>query len=271
MIQNKEIKFQKMEILTKEMLDELQNFPKSMIDISFSEYSDGIINGFKFLREGGILFLTKGIIKLKGKYYLMKDNFNITELIIGKESRKKNIFYRIILKLDENESIVGRGVEIESLKLALIEGRDEGEEEFLLGSFYLINEKELKLPENFEELSDKYINISKVKYSSKNSQGTLHPQLLEIILKKIRELPNKNSLDYSFLTQGMNSERIERDFLKFYCEEQKNLNKLFYEDENYWDDNEVLVIRLKKATESRRKQLIELEKLPEKSPEKFKI
>lgn len=76
-----DVKFLAGEILTAEMLQETFDNPKKFLDLNYSGYGDGILRGLDFFKAGGEIFLSAGIVKWRGKYYFLGDNFNVSEFL----------------------------------------------------------------------------------------------------------------------------------------------------------------------------------------------
>ncbi len=73
-----EIKFIAGEILTGEMLQETFDNPKKFLELNYAGFGEGILRGVDFFKDGGDIFLSAGIVKWRGVYYFLSENFNVS-------------------------------------------------------------------------------------------------------------------------------------------------------------------------------------------------
>ena len=69
--------FEKKRLLRVEMLDQLRDYPKDYLQLSYQGYSDGIVSGCKVSWDEGRLTLLPGIVWKGGNLYFMKEPYTV--------------------------------------------------------------------------------------------------------------------------------------------------------------------------------------------------
>ena len=221
MLVEKNITFSPRAILTHEMLTTLQEFPKSALSLRYAEFGDGIVEGFHFKKVNDEIFVTAGIIKFCGKFYLSDSgDFNLTKFLRENKPKPRSNTYCLAL-VPQNTVTIG-GVQNTRLKLEIVEG--ENSAPLNLGNFY--DEGNFNLPnvnvsaENFfVEFTGNSDNlkIAQLPYSCAGGT-TFHPYIFQAIKNILLAKKNKTSADFLLLMQIYQNQFVPLEVLKTYIE-----------------------------------------------------
>ncbi len=215
MASRKIITFNKGSLLTKAMLEEMEQFPKVMLELTYTDYSDGIISGIKIANNAlGQSVLSKGILKHNGKYYFLTEDILLTPyletLIMEKE-------YVLILK-DQEKVTLCEGIEEESLTLSVSTREEVSSNDFVLGSFLHTSSRHLVLADELEQVNHlSYFDVSEVKYAFKK-QATFVPEYFELIKKKLMTKTGQHPMDMILLNAIFEKEVVSYEWLGYYIE-----------------------------------------------------
>nr|WP_232337157.1 DNA and RNA helicase [Lysinibacillus timonensis] len=201
--------FQKGRILKLEMLENLRDYPRHLMDIYYQNYSDGIITGANIIVHQNSLTITKGIIKLNGHlFYIEQDhvmsyeetgNETIVKIRCHPEERDQDFLkYNVELLLDEHTEILPNELELARFKL----------------------KKGSRLRSDYQDLEDfstefNTLNIVHVLYAG-FSQSTLHPAILRYFAKEVLKVGSTGSEDTMFAMLCLNNGVVERELLHLY-------------------------------------------------------
>jgi len=75
LLHNRYPMFTKGRILRLDMLEELRDYPRGMMDILYADLSSGIVAGAEIRLEENMLCITPGIVKFAGRLYMLKEEF----------------------------------------------------------------------------------------------------------------------------------------------------------------------------------------------------
>ena len=211
MFKNLELTFKKGTVLTKEMLEELQAFPKDSLDILYDRYPDGILAGTDLTEkeaENGknIIYIKKGLIKYKDCIYRMTEDINLTEQIdqwIDQGIVEEQTSYQLVFTPKEQEFLEGRSTQIlYSLQLKVFP-KSEKAEGIIFAQFKLLDKGEVALfhEVDMEDISrPAYWNMTECHYACKEGV-TYHPYNFEMIKRKLLSKKRRSPLDYIILNQ----------------------------------------------------------------------
>lgn len=216
--------FGKGRILKIEMLENLRDYPRMMIDLYFSAYSDGIIAGTDIRVEENDLVITKGIVKHQGHIYLLASDFSIPYEATGKETLIKMRFH----EKDQQPDFTVFETEIvldEDIKIA--------ENELELGRFKLKLGAQLRSTyENFLDFATEYNTVNYIHCQYAGFQtSTFHPFPLQQFAKELLESELSNAYDIAFSLQCLNQERIQREVIIHYLANRSGTGYRVYTNE----------------------------------------
>ena len=239
MFKNKKPYFKRGNILKRQMLENLRDYPREFIDIFFEDYSEGIIAGADITVKDEFICINKGLIKFREKIYVLDETEKIKYFSSNED---------VIIKLKFlEEKDVGDFIVYDSEVYIDKENNQLAQDEFELGRFKL--REGAKLRSNYTEFTDfstKYntVNIINVKYSAIGNY-TISPLITEEFSNILKKTKLDNNLDTLFLMQALNSKIISRELIVYYLTQRLNLNKKNYSNLEIYNYLKLIVKRLK--------------------------
>jgi len=201
--------FKKDRILKIEMLENLRDFPRDILDIYSDGLSDGIIWGFTPKIDKEIITFSKGITKYNGKVYLMPE-----EVPLSYEESE----VEVVIKIRFHEELNDDDFKNQLMEIRIDDDTAIYDNEQELGRFKL--KKGAYLRSNYQDLYDfttEYNTINIVNVKMAGSQHYTMPQeLLKFFARGILETKTENPIDLQFAFLCINSEKIERESLYNY-------------------------------------------------------
>lgn len=68
------------------MLENISSYPRKILDISYKDYSNGIIRGTDLKIDEKNIVISKGIIKHSDRIYILKEDYALPYFKFGKET-----------------------------------------------------------------------------------------------------------------------------------------------------------------------------------------
>lgn len=194
-MQRTEISFKSGEILRKEMLKDMYEYPRIVMEGYYSSYSDGILYGLEWRENNevkGHHIITPGALKLHGKIYYMSEPLCVEENF---ENLKIDSRYRLFF-VEKAESYKEPSMEIFKLDFVAVLSADV--EEAKKNGFYY-SYIEVAAGNIFEKIKDAESLYGL--YAAKDGYDfSLSPYLLrENILPLLEEKSEKHPLDFELL------------------------------------------------------------------------
>ncbi|MCL2610575.1 MAG: hypothetical protein FWE02_02745 [Defluviitaleaceae bacterium] len=194
--------FNRDRILKIEMLENLRDFPRSLLEISSYDLSDGIINGLFPTVDKDIITFAKGIVKYKGQVYL----FNPFTINYGATEEE------VLITLNFEEIEEDKDYSTMPVKISFSK-EISSPNQLEIGRFKLKTGAYLR--SNYQDLYDftteyNTINIVNVKYAG-YKEHTLSHLVLKYFARAVITARSENPLDVNFSLLCLNSERIERE------------------------------------------------------------
>lgn len=178
--------FEKKHLLRGEMLEQLRDYPRNYLKMSFQGYGNGILAGCDISWDDERLRVSPGTILYKDNLYVMKDAY---ELECSALEKVRYLKVQFLAEEQTNESIEG------NTRIFLDEEKPDSACEMELCRFRLQEGARLRdCHEGFEDFSTVYdtVNLIYAPYASEGN-STLNPILLmafarEMIRKESREV-----------------------------------------------------------------------------------
>lgn len=182
--------FEHKNLLKKDMLDELRDYPLSLSRMYFSEYGDGIMQGCELSWENDVLSLKPGLIHYGGNIYRMEKPYPLKCPATGQLTYLKVHFATI----DYERGRQGGVGEI----LLSNDPPESGEIE--LGRFQLQEGARLRtVYENFEDYQTEYDTVNRIHVPYVQTDGAgLWPQLLRAYARELLETGTTDVHDVGF-------------------------------------------------------------------------
>lgn len=201
--------FNKGRILKKEMLENLRDFPRDILEVQYEDFTDGIICGFTPSVDKNTITFSKGITKYNNMVYVVQNpifvQYNETETDV----MIKLNFYDEIQDKDYKTAYVD--IEIDD-NMKILDNQQE------LGRFKLKKGAYLRSHyKDFYDFTTEYntINIVHTLYAAREEK-TISSIILKYFAKEVLGLKTQSSIDISFCFLCLNNERIEREVILQY-------------------------------------------------------
>ena len=203
--------FEHKNILKKEMLDELRDYPLSVSRMLLGEYGEGILTGCEIHWEKEVLTVHPGLLHYEGNIYRMEEPYTL-------ECRPTDALTYIKIRFVTMN--YGRDHKGGMGEILLSEEAPE-EDELELGRFRLQEGARLRtVYENFEDYQTEYDTVNRIHVPFAQPDGVgLWQKLLMDYASELLETGTENVYDISFAMQllGMQG-RVTGRFVKMYVE-----------------------------------------------------
>lgn len=187
-------------------------------------FGDGIISGLNFKEVGREIFLTEGLVKLNGEFYLSSaDEINLTKFFKENRSPLRGEISCFALCPSQNFKIQG-GIKRESLELKILPKKDLLPYALCLGNFY-DELSEIVLPDKnilAEKFLEEFITLNRlqlldVPYSCYGGT-TFHPYVFCAVENILKQKEHKSPAEIVLLMQIEQSGFVTIESLKTYIE-----------------------------------------------------
>lgn len=230
----RQIRFAHHDVLTAQMLERLQSYPREVLAHTYSDWGDGIICGLEYIEEkAGRLYLNPGMVKWAGKFYFLHERVNISDAMGQQEVEKKNavIHMHLVEGASRNEK--------SNIEETLLEIRFSLEQQagvLHLCSFKPVNIDAITLPVLSLQEKDRNIGgqkqigpfwkffrhpnllLAEVPYACKGGT-TFHPCIFSAVREFLSVKENKTMLDYAMLVHLQASGTLPMATVKHYIRE----------------------------------------------------
>ena len=205
-------KFTQGRILKNEMLEELRDFPRTVVDITYANYSAGIISGFDLRVDQENITISQGIVKYQKEIIVLGETIKIP---YEADDTKQ------ILKLQFGENVIDADFETRVVKIILEEKPPQPENELELARFRLSKGAYLRLDyQNFEDFLTGHntLNLVHQPYSSTNGT-TLNPTILKYFARELLTYKTEHPHDLAIIYQVLNQNAsISQELLTNYLQ-----------------------------------------------------
>ena len=201
--------FKKGRILKIEMLENLRDYPRDILDV-YNEYlSDGIICGLMPKVDKDMITFSKGIVKYNGELYVINAPTSIT---YGETE------VEVIIKLNFHDELRDNDYKTQYINIEIDPNLEIQDNQIELGRFKL--KRGAYLRSEYQDLYDftteyNTINIVNVLYSG-YGRPTLSNMILKYFAKEALSTRTQNHMDVTFSMLCLNSSRIEREVIYNY-------------------------------------------------------
>lgn len=188
-------KFERDTILKAEMLENLKDFPRDIVDLLYHSYSDGIIVGGEIeIKEGRTIMVQPGILKFRKHIYYQKN----TAEIICEPNGMEQILVVCFNNREEHISDV-----VYATEYVLKQDGEVAENEMELCRFIL--KAGAVLRKNYQNLQDmatvhNTINIVNVQFAARK-EASLSPEITTRFAEEMLKCRLTDAMDLSFVMQ----------------------------------------------------------------------
>lgn len=185
-----EFAFRKGTILTKEMLQEVYDYPRDILDILYDGWPDGILAGTALEERSGSVYMKKGLLKYQGRIYRMMKDCDLTQFVSERLSPNDSVEnYKLVFSPEEPVSIDGRDTQVRrGMRLRLLYS-NKSVEGIEFARFRLPASKKITISdkEDWEDLSGaKFWNMSECPYSCRGGT-TFHPYIFRVLQDRLTQ------------------------------------------------------------------------------------
>lgn len=185
-----EFAFRKGTLLTKEMLQEVCDYPRDILDILYDGWPDGILAGTALEERSGSVYMKKGLLKYEGRIYRMTEDLDLTQFVSERLIPNDSVEnYKLAFLPEEPVSIDGRDTQVRrSMRLRLLysNGSVDGIE---FAHFCLPASKKITISnkEDWKDLSRaKFWDMAECPYSCRGGT-TFHPYIFRVLWGKLTQ------------------------------------------------------------------------------------
>ena len=203
--------FERGMVLTHEMLEQLKNYSQDMGNISYTDYSDGVVSGCQVLVEGMRITLKRGIVCFEGNVIPVPEG--LSALV-----SPCNVWHALCLQISEpyNEKNF-RGVDIE---LVVVTDVSQIGNKIELCRFRMQEGAHMRnVYRDFNDLNTEFdtLNVIYAKWAGYKS-STVSSVVLEEFAKEAIRKGVQNPLDINFIQQILNLDgrSMNRQTIEFY-------------------------------------------------------
>lgn len=184
--------FESKSLLKKEMLENLRDYPRSIIQIFCQDYSDGIITGCELSVLNHEIIISPGILCFKGVLYILEKLWKVEYRPTGKVTFLKVKFF---------DKIVENGQEVYLSRVYLDETIPNASCEIELARFKLQHGSRLRVRyTDFSDFNTEFDTLNRiyVPFASLRKHS-LYPQILRVFSNELLRYPIQNPWDYAFI------------------------------------------------------------------------
>lgn len=229
MFQYRYPQFQKKRILRAEMLEDLRDYPKDFLQLSFEGFGNGIVTGCEVTWENDYLTIQKGILYYNRHLYVLKEPYQL-------ECKPKDTLR--YLKVQFLTEVVEVGQVSGTTRIVLEETKVDSACEIELCRFRLQQGARLRdRYESFEDYSTRYDTINQIDTPYACLHGTmLSPSILMQFAREMVQKGMNDMYDISFVFQilslnGKVGFEAVKEYLWIRTQRQCSMeNKIIYEN-----------------------------------------
>lgn len=202
-------------ILKKEALWDLRDYAYESMQLSYIDYTDGIIKGCRIRVEGENLVIGTGILKFGDFIYLLKEE---TAVPFTAENRL------VVLKAAFNVKQNNPDYLVYQITFFMDSNPERQENQIELCRFHLRTGSVLRdIYKDFRDMQTEYdtVNLLHTTIAGRN-QNRLHPEIMMRFAKEMQNQKEKQITDHSFCYQILNTAgEVDRELVAAYLEDKR--------------------------------------------------
>jgi len=201
--------FNKGRILKREMLENIRDYSRDVLDVYNENLSDGIVCGLMPKVDKDIITFSKGIVKHNLRLYVIDSPSSISY---------KETEVEVIIKLCFYDELKDNDYETQYINIEIDPNLNILDNQIEIGRFKL--KAGAYLRSDYQDLYDftteyNTINIVNVLYSGFN-EPTLSNMILKYFAREVLNTRTQNQMDITFSMFCLNSNRVEREVIYNY-------------------------------------------------------
>ena len=216
MLFHKQAEFASGSVLTKEMLELLETYPKKFLQLYFESYCEGVLCGLDYKIQEGDLWLTPGILWWQKKIWTSSTAINISAFLRKCHLEEGTLG---IVQWRPEQEITQKGVTVHRLSLD-IQYNLTKESPLEVGRFLWRDHRSIKVPNNWDELIEStergyYFNICHA-FQAFPGHATFVQLIFKYMKEVLRQKEGHTPLESAILVQLQNQGRVSLDTLYTY-------------------------------------------------------
>lgn len=215
-MQRSELKFERGEILSKEMLQDMYQYPKIAIETYYDRYSDGILYGLEWKEcNGGYHKIMPGALKYRGNIYFLSSAIDVECLLESEIEVDQN--YKICFVEKKKQNVIP-SQDIYQLELRALQSQEYQEKKerlFYYARVKCTNKKQLELFYNDSDDEIYGLFAANDGYEYQLPNWLVEKEFISLIKKK----NEKHIFDYMILKDTSQGKGISVSFMKIYLQE----------------------------------------------------
>ena len=219
-----EIIFTAGDVLSAEMLEETYRYPREFLHVCHAGCPDGIVAGLDFIEKEDGIYLTAGIVKLDGKYYILPEDMGMDACLQQqKVPLQSSVEYLLCLVPEDVPEPVGTGIRLRS-RLVLQPEKERPAHALPLGKYKYRPDVQIRLPKlhprnkaPFEEFTQaSFLQILDCEYAHRQGETTYHPLLFRAVQSYLEQKDSLSPYDFTLLCELQNHGVAALSTLKTY-------------------------------------------------------
>lgn len=209
-----EIVFEAGDLLSVQMLEETYRYPREFLHLTHANLSDGIICGLDFTPRSEGLYLTAGIVKIDGVYYILPKDVNMDEWLKKYKPALTSGATYFLCMVSENvltSDDKAHGIKSHS-RVVLKAEREMPEYSLLLARYKFRPDVYIPLPQlkmdSENPFSDFFesglLQILECQYAHQRGETTYHPLVFRAIQTYLEQKLPLSPYDFSLLVELQN-------------------------------------------------------------------
>ena len=207
-----EIIFTAGDVLSAEMLEETYRYPREFLHVCHAGCPDGIVAGLDFIEKEDGVYLTAGIVKLDGKYYILPEDMGMDACLQQqKVPLQSSVEYLLCLVSEDVPEPVGTGIRSRS-RLVLQPEKERPARALLLGKYKYRPDAQIRIPKihprdkaPFEEFTQaSFLQILDCEYAHRQGETTYHPLLFRAVQSYLEQKDSLSPYDFTLLCELQN-------------------------------------------------------------------
>ena len=209
-----EIIFEAGNILSAQMLEETYRYPREFLHLTHAGYCDGILTGLDFIEKKDGVYLTAGLVKIDGKYYVLPQDVNIDEWLKKcKPPLQPQVVYSLYIVNEDFLSADDKACGIKTHSRVMLKAMREElpNKSLLLARYKFRPDAKISLPQlnneknPFEEFFQSgLLQLTECIYAHQSGEPTFHPLIFRAFQKYLEQKFPLSPYDFSLLTELQN-------------------------------------------------------------------
>lgn len=208
-------------ILKVEMLEELRDYPRDILNVYLNDYSDGIIAGIDLLSGEQAVTVTRGLVKCNGRTHIIAQDIRLPWPVDGGAA---------MIKMKFSAEETQEDFRIRRVRLLIDDTCALGPDELELGRFTLAPGARLRAEyRDLYDLSTEHntLNIINAPYADAG-ESTLHPRILKYFARAAFQHRSDDPCDAAFVMHCLNQTRVSRELITRYVARRRGIDVRAY-------------------------------------------